>query len=916
VAEQKHAGGGSLLERDAELGAARRALESLAAGEVPTGPGERLLVYTGAAGLGKTSLLAAVRRAASDSGLLALSARGGEQEQLSAFHLVRTLLRPLLAQVGAEGRRELLGGWNDIVGPALGLTTGTTGVGGAAGSAVAPDPQGVRDGLDWIVANLAFQRGPLVLVVDDAHWADAESLGWLASFASRVDELPVLLVVAYRPDELPEVPAAFRTIADSNGTRALGLTALTPDAVTALVHEFFGAPAAFSAAGVDARAEAEVDDAFCREVWEVTGGNPFETVELLAKARERSVAPVGASGPLLSELAAASQGSGLVARLERLGHSSVRLAWAVSVLGIHTPLELAATVAALSQGAAADAADRLREARILTGHQILEFIHPLVATSVYRAIPGELRTGMHATAGWAVLGAGGSPVTAARHWLEVPPQGDSTVVEQLRSAARLFMQAGAPETAQRCLARALREPPSTAQRAEVLFELGCSTLLYDPASTVGHLRAALEQPVLSARLNDGITVRLAQSLAHSNNLLEAATTTGSAADAAESAQARLRLLVWNFMWCAFDAAEQGSGDRSQRLADLALLLERGEQRIGIAERYVFGLRAWDAVVRGEPVATAVHYADLAQRQDGLSWTDQEWAFEVPTLASLVYMFADQPERAEALFAKGIAEYEEAGWRGAHLAFGHTILAYIRYRTGNLAEAERSAREGLATANRVGEGLPVHWYAVGTLIAVLLARGSLEEARELAERYRFRAPYSAAVVFPDSQTVRGSLLLALGDRAVAELTDAGERLDGREMHNPGWCGWQRTLAQSHAALGNSAYARALAEDALARAERFGTASAVGMELRSCAALAEGDRRLELLTRSLAQFERCTAPYEHTRAALDLGLALRTAGRTKEAAEQLRSALGLAESCAADRLAAEARQALAEVSTVVD
>ncbi len=894
MAQQNHAGSSDLLERDAELGAARRALDALAADVRPTGPGEHLLVYTGAAGLGKTSLLAAVARAASERGLLPLTARGGEQEQLSAFHLVRTLLRPLLAQVDQQGRRELLGGWNDIVGPALGLTTGAAGA--------APDPQGVRDGLDWIVTNLAFQRGPLVLMVDDAHWADAESLSWLASFAARVDELPVLLVVAYRPDELPEFPAAFRTIADSNGTRALGLTALTPDAVAALVDRLFGAPAV------------RVDDAFSREVWAVTGGNPFETVELLAKAQERGVTPVEESCPLLRGLAAASQGSGLVARLERLGQSSVRLAWAVSVLGIHTPLDLAASVAALSPSVAAVAADRLREARILTGHQILEFIHPLVATSVYRAIPEDLRTSMHAEAGWAVLGAGGSPGTAARHWLEIPPQGDSTVVEQLRAAARLFMQAGAPETAQRCLTRALREPPSAAQRAEVLFELGCSTLLYDPASTVGHLRAALEQPVLSPRLHEGITVRLAQSLAHSNNLLEAAATTESAAYAADSDQTRLRLLVWNFMWCAFDAAERGSGDRSQRLSDLALLLERGEQRIGIAERYVFGLRAWDAVVRGEPVQTAVHYADLAQQQTGLSWTDQEWAFEVPTLASLVYMYADLPERAEAFFAKGIAEYEEAGWRGAHLVFGHTILAYIRFRTGNLAEAERSAREGLATANRVGEGLPVHWYAVGTLIAILLARGGVEEARELSERYRFHAPYSAAVVFPDSQTVRGGLLLALGDLdgAVDELTTAGARLDGREMRNSGWCGWQRALAQGHAARGDGEHARALAEDALVRAERFGTASAIGMELRSCAALTEGDRRLDLLNRALEQFERCAAPYEHTRSALDLGLALREAGRPKEAAEQLRSALDLAESCAADQLAAQAREALEELT----
>lgn len=895
MAEQKHAGDGRLLEREAEIAAARRALDSLAAQAIPTDPSERLLVFTGAAGLGKTSLLAAVQRSAAERKLLVLSARGGEQEQLSAFHVVRTLLRPLLAEVGPEGQRELLGGWNDIVGPAVGLAS-TADAGFAP-----PDPQGVRDGLDWVVTNLAFARGPLVLMVDDAHWADAESLSWLASFATRLEGLPVLLVVAYRPDELPETAVAFRGMAGSNGAKPLRLSTLTPEAVADLAQGMFGAP------GV------EVEDAFCREIWAVTGGNPFETVELLAKAQERGLAPTEQSCALLREVASATKGSGLVARLERLGHSSVRLAWAVSVLGIHTPLELATVVAVLTPADAAAAADRLREARILTGHQIVEFIHPLVATSVYRGIPEELRSDMHSRAGWAVLGAGGSPVTAARHWLEAEPQGDTAVVEQLRSAARLFMQAGAPETAQRCLARALNEPPSPVQRPEVLFELGCSTLLYDPASTVGHLRSALDQPVLSDRLHEGITVRLAQSLAHSNNLLEASQTTASAAEQAASAQTRLRLQVWNFMWCAFDAAEQGSGERSQRLADLALLLERDETPIDVAGRYVFGLRAWDATVRGEPVATAVHYADLAL-QDGLSWTDQEWAFEVPLLAGLTYMYADLPERTEALFEKGIAEFEEAGWRGAHLAFGHTILGYARYRCGNLADAERSAREGLATANRVGQGIPVHWYAVGTLIAVLMARGTVDEARELAERYHFEAPYSAAVVFPDSQTVRGALLLVLGDpaAAVAELTAAGERLDGREMRNSGWCGWQRALAHAHAALGDLDRARALAEDALARAERYGTASARGMELRSCALLAEGDRRLELLTLSLAQFETCSAPYEHSRTALDYGLALRDADRAEEAAAALRKARELAETCSADAVSALAGEALASLS----
>ncbi len=55
-------------------------------------------------------------------------------------------------------------------------------------------------GLYWLTANLAA-RGPLVLAVDDAHWADAPSLRWLSHLAARIDGLPILLLLgrAQRP---------------------------------------------------------------------------------------------------------------------------------------------------------------------------------------------------------------------------------------------------------------------------------------------------------------------------------------------------------------------------------------------------------------------------------------------------------------------------------------------------------------------------------------------------------------------------------------------------------------------------------------------------------------------------------------------------------------------------------------------
>src|SRR3954454_19158319 len=54
-----------------------------------------------------------------------------------------------------------------------------------------------RHGLFWLCANLAGAQ-PMLLVVDDAQWADVESLGFLGHLARRLEELPIVLVVALR----------------------------------------------------------------------------------------------------------------------------------------------------------------------------------------------------------------------------------------------------------------------------------------------------------------------------------------------------------------------------------------------------------------------------------------------------------------------------------------------------------------------------------------------------------------------------------------------------------------------------------------------------------------------------------------------------------------------------------------------
>jgi tetratricopeptide (TPR) repeat protein len=544
---------------------------------------------------------------------------------------------------------------------------------------------------------------------------------------------------------------------------------------------------------------------------------------------------------------------------------------------------------------------------VLTGSRTLEFVHPLIATAVYRAIPDAVRVALHGKAAWAVVDAGLGSAAAARHLLETHPEEDPWVVGHLRAASREMLGAGAPEAARDHLARALREPPPPHERAAVLYELGSSTQLLEPTTTVNHLRAALQEPIDDPDLRDRIVILLAQSLAHSDRIGEAADEVGRAARSATSARTRLRMQSEQFMWDAFRADEPDSPGRSRRLARFADRLTGRD----LTERYVIGLRAWDATLRGEPTETVLHHAARAL-SGGLPWADASRGFEVPALVAMTYAYADRPERAEELFAEGIADFERHGWRGAHLSFGYLLLGYVRHRSGRLAEAEALARDGLRLAERVGRGTPVQWYAVAVLTGVLLARGRTAEAAALAEEYAFAEPFPAAVTFPDAQAVHGALLLAGGrhEEAAAELSAVGSRLDPRGMRNPAWCPWQLDLARAQVHTAPE-LAGATARDALGRARRFGAASTIGHALLVTAETAAGQERLTLLADAVTCLEASPAAHHLAAALVAQGTALTEAGRTAEGRQALRRGLEGAVSCGADGLAGRARAGLAGV-----
>ncbi|MEW2516357.1 AAA family ATPase, partial [Streptomyces sp. NPDC046870] len=684
------AGSAPLWERDAELATVAQALDVLCADQSSAGS---LLVIRGEAGLGKTALLAEIRRVAERRGCAVWSARGAETLRSVPFHVVRQLLQPALLSLLPEEAREYLGDWYDIAGPALGI---------AEPRADNADPQYVCDGLVAAVRRLSRRQWPLVLLVDDAHWADQETLRWLAAFAERLDDLSVLVVVARRPGEAAGDSARLLDAVAAAGRPAHNLNALTPDATAGLTRATVGRHA---------------DDAFCREVWAVTGGNPYDTVELLAKVQDSELQPVEAQAGELRALNRAARGGGLVDRLKGLGLEATRFAWAAAILGTGITVDMVAELATMEAELARTCAELLCSARILTeprppagaerGDGELEFVHPLIATAVYNSIPPGVCTAMHGVAAQMITERGRGAAEAARHLLKVHPDDDEELVEQLREAAREHLAVGAPDAARRCLERALAEPPLPEVHAHVLYELGCATLLTNPAVTIGHLQSALGMAGLGGDDRVDAVVRLSQALLHNDQLEEAVRTVEAEAARHEAGPVRMRLQAFQFMREGIHG-ETVSPARSRRLAELASTCTGRDN----AERALLILRGFDAMTHGESADEVIDLCDRAlvngRLAPGLGWTDTEWGMELLMMLGSAYTYADRLDRAESLFAEARRVYTTAGWHGGHLSLANAFLGLAYRRQGRLRDAESTLREALVLAERVGRRLPLYW----------------------------------------------------------------------------------------------------------------------------------------------------------------------------------------------------------------
>jgi len=165
-----------LFEREDELGCID-ALLALA----QAGSGDMLLI-TGPAGIGKSVLLGVARERARLAGMRVLSGCGRELESGFSFGVARQLFEPLLADAGKTERDALLAG------AARRALTGLEGETGHSRSAGSDAPFAVVHGLYWLAVN-ASAIAPVLLAIDDLHWADQASLRFVLYLADRLSGL-------------------------------------------------------------------------------------------------------------------------------------------------------------------------------------------------------------------------------------------------------------------------------------------------------------------------------------------------------------------------------------------------------------------------------------------------------------------------------------------------------------------------------------------------------------------------------------------------------------------------------------------------------------------------------------------------------------------------------------------------------
>jgi DNA-binding CsgD family transcriptional regulator len=833
-----------------------------------------------AAGLGKTSLLNAASERAAEAGFMCLRARATELERDFAYGCVRQLLEPAVARVSDPGRKRLFEGAAALSEPLL-APSATRLETPPADSAIS-----VRHGLYWLLNNLA-DESPVVLSIDDLHWADAESIRFLNYLAPRLDGLPLGVLVSTRSGET--VTTDIARLATGPGTTILRPRPLSLEATATLCERRLG------------RAIAEDFAAACREA---TGGNPLSLEALLREAKDQEI-PVDSRGAdRVRRIGPAAVARAVLLRLSGAPAAATALVRAAAVLGDGASLAEAASMAEVGEDEAARVADVLVSLAILKPGASLEFAHPIVREAVYADLGSHERAEAHARAARILIAKGASDERVAAQLSQAEPAADAERVEIFRRVAADAVARGAPSAAVAWLGRALTEPPSPASRAELLLELGSAEFRLGAPQSVDHLRAAVEQ-IREPALLTASTLQLANALVMSGDVDGALREIEAAIEVVEPHDRERALLLEaelaaNAQLASLDARAPAAS-RLERHADL----EGGTP----GERLVLASLAFERARASESATEAAAYIEQALLGGRLA-TEHESDVVGPFFTLVRGLLAtDALDLAQSCLEQTLADAQS---RASIPPQGYLIAhrGWLSLRRGAVAQAEADARTAyeLLTAHGIQQG--ARRFALTPLIEGLIEGGEVEAAERalsgsgLGEDIPPPAPSNGLL------KARGLLRIAQGftEQGVADLVEFGRRDELFGDANPIASRWRSQASLALAAAGDGERAHRMASDDLGRARRWGAASGIGLALRAVALVDGRTGPVDRLREAVDILEGSPARLEHARALTDLGAALRRANRRKEARSVLQDGLGLAVHCGARPLAERARTEL--------
>jgi class 3 adenylate cyclase/DNA-binding CsgD family transcriptional regulator len=859
------AGRRDLLERASELAALEEAIDAAAAGV------GHIVAIEGAAGIGKSSLLAEARERASGAGLAVLMARGSELERSFPFGIVRQLFEPPLARMASEERSAATAGAAALAAPLFGLAP-----------AAEEDAFAILHGLYWLTANLADRR-PLLVAIDDLHWADAASMRWVDYLARRLDGLPVLALATLRPPEDDPDPALADLLADP-ATVTIRPAPLSRAATTTIVGERLG--------GIDEEALAAVS--------ETTRGNPLLLHELVSALARGSSEEGGTLAEEVRRIAPEVVSRRVRLELAKLGSDAAALARAVAVLGED---EVSSVCVPKLAGLDAERTNRavlqLARAEIIHRDRPFRFVHPLLRRAVYDALSSGERETAHERAAALLAETGAEQLErVAAQLLLAPARGRADVVEQLRAAARRALAEGAPESAVEYLGRALAEPPPDPARPIVLLELAAAHARLGGPGAVEYVREALPLlPDPSERAEAGLM--LARGLFWRSKEEEAVVEIERAlAEAADLEPAQRRALEAEYYANALRVPHLH--ETARQTLDSVDVGDADD----VGARMLLALQGYSLTARSEERERAVRLAERALARGIPPEEAPSWSFwgAVSTL-----LLADRFEAALGVVDETLADARRRG--AVYLFSGASMVrATVLQARGALSEAEADARASV-------EALPARNVMIaplnfGLLAQVLVERGLLEEAAAMLRDAGADGALPESFGLVPLLRARAVLRLAQGD-ARAALADAlswGRAFEALGFLNPAGGHWRSQAALAQLALGEPGEASQLAEQELTLARRWGASSAVGRALRVLAVSTRGKATVALLRESVLELESSPALLERARSLIELGSALRRDGKQIEARDRLRAGLDVARRCGAAPLAEHAEEEL--------